>query len=928
MQSLILPLSHLFQLVLELFYSIVPNYGLAIILLSSVVSVILLPLQLWADKLQQKDLREKDAMRWELDSIKSLSNAQKKFYYTKEIYRRYGYNPIKSMRSLVGLLIQLPFFLAAYFMLGSFEGFSGQSFLIIKDLASPDKLLKGYNFLPLLMTLVNLLSAGFYLLPKKNLDRSTVLSQLLLPLLFLILLYNKSSALLLYWTCNNIFSLAKNYWQSREYIYQKIQEFNCDNAKSILLKPLKLLEFLCKTELVTLFLGLIVYLMLVHFLYNWKEASYTIDNASKVVAIIFDLLMLCSVYKLWGSLAKFLSKDICPSILQKISMALSVIIGLYVLNFHLLRLAKVRLPYLTPSFLMIILLQLSFILLLFYSCTGNTCKNLKRNFKPKTKLKILELFYLTFLPSIILLNLVHSNLGYFTIGTSAIFLLVFILAIALVLFVLHKCNFMLVPSGGGGDIYHIPINSYVMITVVIITNYILTPSLLPYFRLNNDNSLILQICSYLVLASCSLWLFHKHKKFFYTVITGIFVFYLGLYGKNLLFNREAFAKVNTIGRKEPDAVFYQGEKAPDIKPKRKVLAEAIAQKIKKKPSIYLLIYDGYPNEIMMDYYGIDNQAQFKFIKDNGFVIYPESYSLSEYSVPSIASVLELNLPKYIKDADEKNIIAGNSITNYVLQNEGYLTYNLLISNAPFLGREPVVNYTTPNVANVSVYTDIIIGLLYGEFKFQRNSVLAISNRNTVLEGLEGSEFLVYEQVQNIKFSVFTQPVHLGPRFVYSHGLPEHSQNSGKCLPNETELFYQRLQKANQHMRQDISAITNTDKNAVIIIAGDHGPGLTRGCGPISPYPEEQIIAQDIADRLGVFLAIKWLGDYRPNYEIKILQDVIPAVFSYMTGENIMYEYGLNMKTKAQASDIVLIKNGIIQYGKDKGKPLYYWVKNK
>ena len=221
MQFLILPLSQLFQLVLELFYSIIPNYGLAIILLSSVVSVILLPLQLWADKLQQKDLSEKDAMHWELDSISLLANAQKKFYYTKEIYRRYGYNPIKSMRSLIGLLIQLPFFLAAYFMLGSFEGFSDQGFLFIKDLATPDKLLKGYNLLPVLMTLINLLSAGFYLLPKKNLDRSTVLSQLLLPLLFLILLYNKSSALLLYWTCNNIFSLAKNYWQSKAIIKEK-----------------------------------------------------------------------------------------------------------------------------------------------------------------------------------------------------------------------------------------------------------------------------------------------------------------------------------------------------------------------------------------------------------------------------------------------------------------------------------------------------------------------------------------------------------------------------------------------------------------------------------------------------------------------------------------------------------------------------------
>ncbi len=218
MGYIIFPLSYSFQFVLETFYTLTQNYGLAIIFLAILVSIVLLPLQLWADKLQQKDLDEKNAMRWALDSISRLANAQKKFYCTKEIYRRYGYNPIKSLRGLIGLLIQLPFFLAAYFMLGSFSDFSGQSFLIIKDLATPDALLKGYNFLPLFMTLVNLLSAGFYLLPKNNVDRSAMVSQLLLPMLFLMLLYNKSSALLLYWTCNNLFSLAKNYCQSRAII--------------------------------------------------------------------------------------------------------------------------------------------------------------------------------------------------------------------------------------------------------------------------------------------------------------------------------------------------------------------------------------------------------------------------------------------------------------------------------------------------------------------------------------------------------------------------------------------------------------------------------------------------------------------------------------------------------------------------------------
>ena len=146
MEYIIAPLSWLFRWALEFLQTVLGNYGLAIVLLSALVSAILLPLQLWADKLQQKDFNEKDAMRWALDSIANLKSAPKRFYYTNYIYRKYQYHPIKSMRGLVGLLVQLPFFLAAYFALSSFENFAGQGFLFIQDLAAPDQLWRGYNY--------------------------------------------------------------------------------------------------------------------------------------------------------------------------------------------------------------------------------------------------------------------------------------------------------------------------------------------------------------------------------------------------------------------------------------------------------------------------------------------------------------------------------------------------------------------------------------------------------------------------------------------------------------------------------------------------------------------------------------------------------------------------------------------------------------
>ncbi|MEM9424069.1 MAG: YidC/Oxa1 family membrane protein insertase, partial [Spirochaetota bacterium] len=206
METLISPLSTLLRLGLENFYTATSNYALAIILLSIGVSLILLPIQIWADKIQEKEQAHKARMRYELSEIKdTVPNSQERYFYTRYIYRLYNYHPIFALRGLAGLLIQVPFFIAAYMTLEHFNGFTGQSFGFIQDLSQPDKLLLGMNILPFGMTLFNVLSAWAYLQKKQehHSEPSQTLQLYTISILFLFLLYNKSSALLLYWTCNN-----------------------------------------------------------------------------------------------------------------------------------------------------------------------------------------------------------------------------------------------------------------------------------------------------------------------------------------------------------------------------------------------------------------------------------------------------------------------------------------------------------------------------------------------------------------------------------------------------------------------------------------------------------------------------------------------------------------------------------------------------
>ena len=85
------------------------------------------------------------------------------------------------------------------------------SFLGIADLSKPDAMIRlgafSVNVLPILMTVINLASALVY---THNMTRRDKMQLYGMAAVFLVLLYDAASGLVLYWTCNNIFSLGKN----------------------------------------------------------------------------------------------------------------------------------------------------------------------------------------------------------------------------------------------------------------------------------------------------------------------------------------------------------------------------------------------------------------------------------------------------------------------------------------------------------------------------------------------------------------------------------------------------------------------------------------------------------------------------------------------------------------------------------------------
>jgi YidC/Oxa1 family membrane protein insertase len=205
------PLRALIEFLFVFFNRAFYNPGLAVILLSGIVNTALLPIYTVADRWQQDERLLQGRMKKKLSDIRAVFSGDERQLLINTYYRQMGYSPLSALKSSVGLLLQIPFFIAAYQFLSHTPSLKGEAFWFLRNLGEADAMfsIRGFtlNVMPLVMTAVNLFSALVYTRGLGLRDRVQLLG---MALLFLALLYNSPSGLVLYWTCNNLYSLAKN----------------------------------------------------------------------------------------------------------------------------------------------------------------------------------------------------------------------------------------------------------------------------------------------------------------------------------------------------------------------------------------------------------------------------------------------------------------------------------------------------------------------------------------------------------------------------------------------------------------------------------------------------------------------------------------------------------------------------------------------
>ncbi|MBX9742050.1 MAG: membrane protein insertase YidC [Chthoniobacterales bacterium] len=186
---------------------ILGNYAAAIIILTLLIKTVLWPIQNKATS-SMKRMQLLSPRMTELRE-KYKDNPTKMNEELMKLYKQYGVNPFGGC---LPMLIQIPVFFGFYSMLGTAIELRNSHFLWIHDLSQPDTIahLLHYpvNLLPIIMAGTMLWQMA---LSPKGGDPAQQRMMYFMPVIFLCFCYNFASALALYWTTQNLFSIAQLY---------------------------------------------------------------------------------------------------------------------------------------------------------------------------------------------------------------------------------------------------------------------------------------------------------------------------------------------------------------------------------------------------------------------------------------------------------------------------------------------------------------------------------------------------------------------------------------------------------------------------------------------------------------------------------------------------------------------------------------------
>ena len=203
-------------------YGFIPNYGIAIIILTLITKLILWPLGTKSYR-SMNDMKRLQPLMAEIRE-KHKNDRPRMNQEIMLLYRTYKVNPVGGCLPMV---FQIPVFFALYRMLYSaIELRHAPFFGWITDLSAPDRLFNFGFTIPFMEppygipVLTIVMGATMFLQQKMSPapgDPAQAKMMMFMPIVFTFIFINFSSGLVLYWLVNNIFSISQQFYISKKF---------------------------------------------------------------------------------------------------------------------------------------------------------------------------------------------------------------------------------------------------------------------------------------------------------------------------------------------------------------------------------------------------------------------------------------------------------------------------------------------------------------------------------------------------------------------------------------------------------------------------------------------------------------------------------------------------------------------------------------
>ncbi len=203
---------------LKLFYRIIPNYGISIIFTTILIKALVFPLT----HKTFESTTKMQALQPKMEEIRNKykNDPQKMNMEIAAFYKKEGVNPLGGC---LPMLLQMPIMIAFYGLLNNHFDLRGAPFVgWITDLSSPESIFtlsfeipfgigSEIRLLPLIMVATQILSGKIMQTSNTSANNQMKMMSYAMPVVFLFILYNLPSGLIIYWTVANIITVLQQF---------------------------------------------------------------------------------------------------------------------------------------------------------------------------------------------------------------------------------------------------------------------------------------------------------------------------------------------------------------------------------------------------------------------------------------------------------------------------------------------------------------------------------------------------------------------------------------------------------------------------------------------------------------------------------------------------------------------------------------------